>query len=242
MDYSFETQVRTGGADISGRANMYWVFSVMQDLADIHGTALGLGRDKLLENNLVWIVARSHVAMSRYPVLSETVVAGTMYGAPTRIGFHRYYSITSQGGEVLGRASNLWLLADKDSHRFVSPKSLGMAFPDEDIVQAERLDTNKLAFDGQPISTTKRRPVYSDYDINGHVNNARYVQWICDILPMERLLATPICRMELNYTAEVKQGEEVLLELAEKENGFCVRGSSDSEVKFIADGDWASEA
>jgi hypothetical protein len=53
----------------------------------------------------------------------------------------------------------------------------------------------------------ERRAVYSDIDYNGHVNNARYVQWLQDIMENEDLERARRMRLDINYLSEVKPGE-----------------------------------
>lgn len=238
MDNSFtlDTQVLATDVDLCGRCSPYAVFSLMQQLADMHASRLGLGRFALLEKGLVWVVARARLEMLRYPGAYEPITAATFYGAPTRIGFHRYYSFQTRDGEPLGKASNLWLLVDAHSHRIVPPGRAEMAFPEEDAPAELRLDTTKLRFEGEATSTTMRTPVYSDYDVNGHVNNARYIQWVCDALPLHLLKENELAALDINYIAEVGQGEEVELGLAQQEGGFMLQGSAQGEARFIARG------
>jgi hypothetical protein len=53
----------------------------------------------------------------------------------------------------------------------------------------------------------ERRAAYSDIDYNGHVNNARYIQWIQDILENEDLERARRMRLDINYLSEIKPGE-----------------------------------
>lgn len=239
--YKYETQVFSVDADINGRWSPYTVFARMQDLADLHARELKLSRNDLVNKGVVWIIARANMQISRYPTIYENLVCKTFYGAPTRIGFHRYFAFFTDKGELLGRASSLWLVANEETHKFVSPFSIGLEFPEQQDSNELMIETNKLSFDeSQPLSFSERVPVYSDYDVNLHVNNARYVQWVCDLFPLQHMLDNMISRLELNYIAEVKEGEKVRLELANNGNSFDVRGieSGSGEVKFIASGDF----
>jgi hypothetical protein len=53
----------------------------------------------------------------------------------------------------------------------------------------------------------KRAPAYSDIDYNGHLNNARYIQWLQDITPPEVLEGAEQMRLDINYLSEVKYGD-----------------------------------
>lgn len=241
--YTYDTHAFSVDADITGRWSPYTVFARMQDLADLHARQLRLSRFDLVTKGVVWVIARAKMQINRYPNIYERLRCKTFYGAPTRVGFHRYFAFFTDEGELLGKASALWLLADAETHKFVSPFSIGMEFPDQQDDNDLMMETNKIIFnESQPLTTTVRTPVYSDYDINMHVNNARYVQWVCDLFPVERMQSNMLSCLELNYVAEVKLGESVKLELADHGSHFEVRGRDQAtgQVKFIASGSFTA--
>jgi acyl-CoA thioesterase FadM len=57
----------------------------------------------------------------------------------------------------------------------------------------------------------ERTAAYSDIDFNGHMNNARYVQWIQDITEPGALGQAHTMRLDINYLREVKLGETLEL-------------------------------
>ena len=66
---------------------------------------------------------------------------------------------------------------------------------------------------------------YSDTDINGHVNNTRYADFVCDairadLLPNDSFVAG----MQLGYHAECHAGECVDMLAARNGDGWFVRG------------------
>jgi hypothetical protein len=60
----------------------------------------------------------------------------------------------------------------------------------------------------------KRQAAYSDIDYYGHVNNARYIQWIQDMIAPDILDKADQIRLDINYMSEVLPGETVELWLA----------------------------
>ncbi len=48
----------------------------------------------------------------------------------------------------------------------------------------------------------------------GHVNNARYVEWITDGFPFEAYAGGGLDWLQVNFVNEVKPGEEVVLAMA----------------------------
>jgi hypothetical protein len=54
------------------------------------------------------------------------------------------------------------------------------------------------------VKAGERKAAYSDIDYNGHVNNARYIQWIQDAVPPELLEGAEKIRLDINYLNEIK--------------------------------------
>jgi len=52
----------------------------------------------------------------------------------------------------------------------------------------------------------------SDLDLNGHVNNTRYAQWILDSAPPEAYRIRRVVGYAVNFLAEVQVGDAVAIE------------------------------
>lgn len=56
----------------------------------------------------------------------------------------------------------------------------------------KQLTLSKLRMPGEMEERDRRRMGYSDTDINGHVNNTRYADFVCDALRLEGLPRSPL--------------------------------------------------
>jgi acyl-ACP thioesterase len=82
----------------------------------------------------------------------------------------------------------------------------------------------------------------SDLDLNGHVNNTRYAQWILDSAPPEAHRTYRVERYEVNFLAEIQLGDAVAIETVPleasptPETGLYFQGRrlSDGEPAFAA--------
>ncbi|MBN2256145.1 MAG: hypothetical protein JW736_10585, partial [Deltaproteobacteria bacterium] len=55
------------------------------------------------------------------------------------------------------------------------------------------------------------RVSYRDLDMNEHVNNVRYIEWIIDSFPLEFLRNHTLKELEINYLAEALYADEISL-------------------------------
>ena len=81
---------------------------------------------------------------------------------------------------------------------------------------------------------------YSDLDMNGHVNNVNYVEWALDSIGFDVTSKLPLKELFVNYNAEVKLGDEVVLKVwedtescAAEERIFYVIGEVGGKNSFI---------
>ena len=87
----------------------------------------------------------------------------------------------------MGEAVSAWVLADADTHQLFRLSGVE-EFQGTDggaLCKDRTLSGLRMPAD---MELAERRAIhYSDTDVNGHVNNVRYADFICDALHMERL-------------------------------------------------------
>jgi acyl-CoA thioesterase FadM len=64
------------------------------------------------------------------------------------------------------------------------------------------------------------QPVYTDLDINGHVNNTRYADWLCNALGISLMRAWEPESLILNYNAEILPEHKVVLHRVLRDQDF----------------------
>ena len=109
--------------------------------------------------------------------------------------------------------------------------------PDEQLAIRRIPSINRTTIDEV---TFKRRPHYSDIDINGHMNSMRYIDHILDAMPIEYINSHDLTDIVVAYMQEGEATEELAYGIKElapdhyiaqvtKENGVV---SSKFELKF----------
>ena len=89
----------------------------------------------------------------------------------------------------------------------------------------KQLTLSKLRMPGEMEERDRRRMGYSDTDINGHVNNTRYADFVCDALRLEGLPRSRfLSELQIGYTAESRAGDVLTLEVGEQGGQHFVKG------------------
>src|SRR5439155_21646245 len=113
------------------------------------------------------------------------------------------------GGTRLGAAASAWLVLDAATRRAQRAADLLSSVKTSRIRPALDREPQKLArcLETSPAATIAVR--YSDLDLNGHVNNTRYIGWILDSYPVDFLQVYTVRRFEINFLDEAIAGETV---------------------------------
>ena len=224
--------IRSRDCDLKGTWRLSAVMEAMQEAAGAHSLLLGCGREELRKKNIVWVLSRSELHMDRYPSVSEKITVHT-FPTPTRICFFpRYYIFTDTRGEMVGKAGTLWLLLDLNTRRMLPPGDIGKLIPDnKDLSVPMNLPATVGNLQGEEFVTTCH-PVYTDIDVNGHVNNTRYADWLCNTLGIELMTAFEPERIVLNYNHEVLPDHTVTLRRILKGSEYLLSGIVNDSVAF----------
>ena len=230
--YQESILLRTCDCDVNGQWRPSAMLTAMQEISGTHCAMLGCGRDDLLKRGVVWILARTEVQMSRYPNLGETVTVQTFH-RPVRLRFFpRYYIFRDAAGEVIGQAGTLWLLMDIHTRQTIPAGDIAALMPDNsDLPAPMALPTSVKQLQGVE-TVSYYDPVYTDLDVNGHVNNTRYADWLCNALGVETMGRYAPQRMILSYNAEVLPSQRMELHLIRQGLEYRLAGYHGEKLAF----------
>ena len=228
--FNEESAVRFTGIDQSDTLTIASTFDLFQEAAMNHAEILGVGREAMKQSGNVWILSRLSVFMACRPRFREKIVTRTWPRSANKLfairDYDIHYSADISGREdgpcrdnALVRGRSAWLVVDIEKRRPLRPQVAVEKLPANEGINA--LPGENPAGNDPPLSLTTRdfsaiEPIlrqvcYSDIDYNGHVNNARYIQWIQDLLDPEILKNAEQIRLDINYLAEVLYGETINL-------------------------------
>ncbi len=202
--YEENLTVGTWDCDRSDRLNIAGACNFWQEAAGRHAEALGVGTDAFKERGFAWILSRLSAELLRRPRRGERVLVRTWPRGLERLYALRDYEIHGEDKQVLGRGRSVWLVVDTLTFRPKRPETLGLSLPLNKGLDAMSEGGGSLVKRENLQPSGSRSALYSDIDYNGHVNNARYIQWIQDALPANDLEAASSMRVDINYLSEVK--------------------------------------
>lgn len=203
----------TNQCDMTGRWKPSAIMDAMQEAAGRHGELLGFGREALAPLGIVWVLTRLEVVMDSYPRIGETVYLETFPTALRRWFCPRYYVFRNSDGEIIGRAGTLWVLMDWRSRRMASPEGIRHLLPDNSDLPAPLGLPAPVTEVSGTCTPGSYVPVYADLDVNGHVNNTRYIDLCCNALGIETLRQHSMSRFLINFDREILPENHITTEL-----------------------------
>ena len=205
LTYQMKMKIPFDMADMNGHIKLPDVILLSLQVSGMQSIELGVGDKAILEDyNLVWIITDYDIEVVRLPRFAEEITIETEALSYNRLFCYRRFTIYDEAGQEIIRMLATFVLMDRDSRKVhaVAPE----------IVAPYQSDFNKKLIRG-PKYESLEEPVSKDYhvrfydlDMNGHVNNSKYLDWIFEVMGADFLTQYIPKRINLKYVKEVRPG------------------------------------
>jgi acyl-ACP thioesterase len=203
-----EYKIHSYEVDTKGQATIPFLCQFMQESAWHHAEHLGVGYAALREKNSAWVLSRQWVAIDTFPRWGDTIQIHTWPTGRERLFWYRDFKILDGQANPIGRATTAWLVIDLTRRRPQRSDIIDLNLPGD----AERMfprRPGKITSPNHGKVGHSTRVGFRDLDVNQHVNNIRYIDWILDAFDLGFHEAHSLQELEINYMAEAAYGDEV---------------------------------
>ena len=226
--------------DASWRLKPSSFMDLAQEAAGQHAVYLGFGYDDLIATNTAWILSRVHVEFVDAPKWRENITLRTWHKGLNRLFFLRDFILTDDEGRERVKATTSWLVLNLETRRLVrDPKLMEEGTVCLDNVIEPPADKVVMPKDAEPQYVMDHHVAYSDVDMNGHTNNAMYMQWAMDAVDYDIASTRPVKWFTINFNHETKPGDVVALYkvVKEEQDGrhVFVEGKVNDQSAFIVE-------
>ena len=205
--YREQFQITTAAVDRYGRLKPSWILYFAQQVAGVHCSRLNVSLIAKDQRELFWAVIRHRVQVTRLPRENETITVETWPMPTTRVAFPRSTVAYDQEGKEVFRSISLWVLMDRETRSMVVPGKSGVNVPG--LIRGYELTVpgNLLP---KVLEHHCVRPVgFSELDVNWHMNNTHYLDWIEDLLPSAFHAEHPVKEFTVCYLSEALEGQRL---------------------------------
>lgn len=230
LNYKKNIEINYQNLDYTGKVKLPHLLDEFSNIATTHALKIGVWSEDLF-NQYGWILSKMHLEMSE-PIHSGDYQILTYPGYASKVIFPRYYQLLDNNQQPVLKASSIWTLLDLNRRRITTPKKAGIRFPDiievyEEIVLPK--ETNK---DIDYILKQVRTVEYGDVDTNQHMNNAKYIEWACNLIDYDLFKDHYIAMIDIFFKHEIAPKQDVSLYYANENDHHYIKGCISDIVCF----------
>jgi len=182
------------------KLGLFGLLGLLQDVAGEHGEKLGFGYENSKKKGFFWVLVRQKLRINKWPNWNDLVTIKTWTKPLLGINAIREYEIFVNEQKI-GDCSTTWMILDCETRKpkkIENPENLFKPRTDYSLdYSAEKVN---IQDEMDLIKTFDVR--ISDLDMNNHVNNVKYTQWILDSIPYNFHQKYIINEYEINFLGE----------------------------------------
>ena len=195
-----EYEIEYQNVDYYGEYKYSDLLSKLSNLATKNAIEIGLWNESF-NGKYGWVLVKQTVKLKRPLLIGEKLTVSTRAKGERKIQYFRTYDL-KVNDELIGGIYSIWTLIDIEKRRIVRPQKVGISIPKcEEYPSFVEKYEPLLDIETQKVQT--RKVSYSDIDLNKHMNNARYLEWVMDLLPQEKKQDFFIDEMTMHYLKEI---------------------------------------
>jgi len=202
MKWSETYRINTHDCDAEGIVRASLTLRYMQETANLQMKNQHPSNEELRERDMAFLLSR--ICMRIYvPLYAGDGITVTTWACESRgVSYNRCYRIC-RGNEVTAEAAAVWGLVGISDRRLIRVGEVDFGFAvDEPLDIPTRV---RIPHDRTLSLVGERQIVYSNLDVNRHMNNTNYPDMLCDFLPdME---SKRVKEMSVSFANEAKFGE-----------------------------------
>lgn len=218
--YEKEYEIHYYEIDFRRRALITSIVDFLGDIATKQSENLGVSIDFLKESNCAWVLYKWNIDMYSYPMYGDKIKIRTCPYSMRKFYAYRTFEIINSEGELIGKAESIWFLINIEKRRPVRiGKDIydfyGLDLEDNSIIEIEDIEKPS-----NPNYDKIFNVRYSDIDTNRHVNNAKYIAWAIETVPMDIAINYTLKNLKVTYEKETRYGEtiKIFTEVKSEEN------------------------
>lgn len=208
--YTKKYHVDYGDSDYYKKLKLSSLFNYLQDIASLHSENLGIGIDAIHQKHgVAWVMVRIMVEIERMPYWNEDIIVETWPNEPKKLEFERSFIVRDLEDRVLVRAISSWVIMDIQKREIRKTELIRIDYPPLPDYMAINKRMGKLKPMGELSFVYDKKIGYSDIDINGHLNNSKYIDYITDCFSIEKHGMYNIDSVQVSYISEALAGDTI---------------------------------
>jgi medium-chain acyl-[acyl-carrier-protein] hydrolase len=215
------------------------LMQLFQEAAGNHAQHLGAGYSSLAEEKLFWALSRIRVEIENLPKWGDEIRVETWPNSVVGPFFRRDFIFYDKQDVVICRGVSGWLLLSSETMRPQRADRLSFDLPFNEGKSALETFPERLNGTAEKAVFSKKI-LYNEIDVNNHVNNTRYLDWVMDCFDSVHFQTHDLKSFSLEFLGEMRWGDEVELMSGEEGTSYHLQAVNlqTGKIAFKADVDW----
>ena len=229
--FSIETEVPYYFVNFTGDIRLSALIDIMLLTSEKQLHQADVDSTEMVENNgLGWVVVQYHLDILQMPTLGQKLKVTTQATSYNKYFFYRNFWVEDLDGNVLAKAQSAFVLIDIKERKIVGAADrLDNKFGAEEVNRIQRFNRIKI-----PDDYDFKQPQHIGYyniDVNKHVNNSYYFDWMIDTLDTNFIANHRIKSMDIKYEKELNlDSQPVAYAKFDNTNNKSIHWIKDGEV------------
>ena len=205
-EFSKTYYLAAGECNPQGELPLTLLMTRIIEVATLHANSWGVGYERLIRDNQVWVLSRVAIEMIEYPKVNTNYKLTTWIEDYNRHFSQRNMRLDDENGKPLGYVRTIWMVIDMSTRASVDIEKLGYIRDNVSDIPCPIEPQSRLRpiEQGHAVDYTFG---YMDCDFNRHVNTVRYLSLLMNMFDMDCYDHYFIRRMELSFIKETHYGE-----------------------------------
>ncbi len=224
--------IRANEVDTQGNATLKAICTFFQEVAGNNAKDLNFDITDLHEDDRTWVLHRMDIKIDTFPKWRDTITIETWPAAGDALRAYRNYRILDDQGAELGCCLSYWMMLNMKTRRPVrmTQEILNTRLSEREHVL--EVKSNRISSVSDVMDEVSFKVRRSDLDMNLHVNNATYIDWMLESLSLKE--ASSIQSFDIIYMHEGLEGDVISASKEAGENGYRKLQLTNQDNKTIA--------
>ena len=182
------------------------IFLLLQEVAWKHASQYGFGFRDLQAKEVFWVLSKIKLIVHDYPKWGDFLRIETWGKEPELLTAFRDFQGFDKVGHKFFDATSSWHILNTTNNRPQRMDDFREQFPIPEGKHAIEQKPEKLPTHENLHETNLCKVLPSDIDMNLHVNNTKYIQWVLDSFSFDFLEQHILTEIEVNFLSQAKVG------------------------------------
>ena len=206
--YTINYEIAFYECDLLGNLTIPMLLNIILKTSSAQSSELGGNAEEVATKfGLTWIIVQYEIEIAKLPKVDEKISITTLAQSYNKFFCYRDFWVNDASGNECAKIRATFVLMDL-VNRKISTVHEDVIAPYE-CESATKIERGAKIFPVDNGEAFEYHVRFSDIDSNKHVNNAKYLDWMLDVLGYDFLITHKPKKINIKFETEVKYNNNI---------------------------------